>query len=106
MEGKEIMLPYVDFNFYISIITEIEVRSKKSITPTEDLQIQEVLKDCIISGIDPGTKEISIAIRKMYGLKLSDSLIAASAWHQRLPIVTADKAFARIIELDVILIEF
>jgi len=106
MDGQEIMTPYLDFNFHISIVTEIEVRSKKSLDPIQEEQIAEVLRDCIISEIGSETKEIAIAIRKMYGLKLADNLIAASAWHQRLPLLTADKAFAKIEELDVILLEF
>ena len=106
MDGHEIMVPYLDFNFHISLVTEIEIRSKNSLTIEQERQIKEILQDCIISEIGNDVKEIAIAIRKMYGLKLADSLIAASAWHQRLPLLTADKTFTRIEELNIILLEF
>lgn len=105
MNGLDIMLPYLDFDFHLSIITEIEVRSKRNLTELQEQEIVALLTDCIISEIGNDVKEAAITFRRMYGLKLADSLIAASAWRQRLPLLTADKAFAKIEELDIILLE-
>ena len=62
MDGHEIMVPYLDFNFHISLITEIEIRSKNSLTIEQERQIKEILKDYIISEIGNDVKKISIAI--------------------------------------------
>ena len=40
-----------------------------------------------------------------YRLKLPDSIIAASAYFHKLPLITADKAFQRLGEMNIILYE-
>jgi len=105
MEGRNIMLPYQEMDFWISVVSEIEIRSKKNLSMKEEKQILNVVSDCVVCEINHDVKEIAIALRRTYGLKLADSLIAASAWYHRLPIVTADKVFIRIEELNVFLLE-
>lgn len=47
-------------------------------------------------------KEIAITLRKLHKLKLPDALIAASAFYYNIPLISADKDFTIISELDVI----
>jgi predicted nucleic acid-binding protein len=49
-------------------------------------------------------KEQTINLRKKYTIKLPDAIIAATSLANKIPLVTADKAFSKIEELDIILI--
>jgi len=44
-------------------------------------------------------------LRKKYSIKLPDAIVASTSIVYGLPLVTADKAFSKIKELDLILIE-
>ena len=46
-----------------------------------------------------------IDLRRTYRLKLPDSLIIASALHLDLPVITSDKAFNKIEELETVYYE-
>lgn len=50
-------------------------------------------------------KEQVIELRKKYTIKLPDAIIAATSIIYSIPLVTADKGFSKIEELDLILIE-
>jgi predicted nucleic acid-binding protein len=49
--------------------------------------------------------EITISIKGQYRIKLPDALIAATAIHMNVPLLSFDKGFSRIEELDLILPE-
>jgi predicted nucleic acid-binding protein len=67
----------------------------------------EILNDFINSitvlDIDKEIKALTIQLRKTYKLKIPDTIIAASALALSLPIITADKSFKKIADLDLIL---
>ena len=49
--------------------------------------------------------DITIALRQRYKIKVPDALIAATALHQRIPLLTFDAGFERVKELDLVLLE-
>jgi predicted nucleic acid-binding protein len=49
-------------------------------------------------------KQIAINIRQNTRVKLPDALIAATALQQNLTLVTADRGFSKIADLDLLLI--
>lgn len=48
-------------------------------------------------------KELSIEFRKKSKLKLPDSIIAASAFYSKLPLLTADKQFKTVKGLNIVI---
>jgi predicted nucleic acid-binding protein len=71
---------FSDAEFFVSVITELELFSKPSITSGEEAMISEFLKDNVtIVDLDPRIKEETIAIRRSTRLKLPDSIIAATS---------------------------
>ena len=48
-------------------------------------------------------KDLTIEIRKKAKLKLPDSIIAATAYYSKTPLLTSDKQFRQIEELEIIL---
>lgn len=49
--------------------------------------------------------ELTVALKRKYTIKLPDAIIAATAQFLQVPILTADKVFAQITEVDSIIIE-
>ena len=92
-------------SIYISFITELELIGFKNITAEEEKQIQNLLSDCTIIPLNDRIKERYIALRKMYHLKLADSIIAATAAVFGIPLITADKQIKTIKELNLIAYE-
>jgi predicted nucleic acid-binding protein len=80
-------------NLYASVITEIELLGYKSLTAKEEKIIRSFLSAFRIIGIDETIKEVAIALRRNYGLKLPDCIIAATAISLQLTLVTSDKQF-------------
>ena len=86
---------------YTSIICEIELLSFGSITSKQETEINNFLKEFKIISIDQSVKDISISLRKKYNLKIPDSIIAATAINIEIPLVTSDKDFKLINELQI-----
>ena len=63
-----------------------------------------MLKDCYILDIDVFIKQKAIEIRQQHKIKLPDAIVAATAIQKGLSLVTADKEFQKITDLDIILI--
>ena len=60
--------------------------------------------DCNEINISDEIKEKTIEIRKKYKTKLPDAIVAASAIVNNIPLITADKGFNQIKELNLKLI--
>lgn len=93
LQGKDI---------YISFITELELIGYKNITPSEEQQITYLLNDCSIISLNNRIKEKYVELRKKYHLKLADAIIVATALVFNFPLITADKQFKTVIELNLI----
>jgi predicted nucleic acid-binding protein len=88
----------------VSCITEMELLGRFQISEREKSTITRMLSHCFIIDINYYIKQIAINIRQNARVKLPDALIAATALQQNLTLVTADKGFSKIAELDLLLI--
>jgi predicted nucleic acid-binding protein len=87
----------------ISIVTFIEIFSNKSITFREQTQLQEFTDTAIIYEIDRNIAFKTIELRLNYKIKLPDALIAATAIHYGLTLITRNVSdFSNIVGLKVI----
>lgn len=89
----------------VSFITELELLSFQDIDDVEESVLTDLLKNCQIIQINQDIKRITIELKRKYRLKLPDAIIAATAFYLNLPLITADKMFGKIDEVDVILLE-
>jgi len=64
-----------------------------------------MIENCVIIDIDSAIKTEVIQLRRNYSIKLPDSIIAATAIYFDLPLLTADRDFAKIEELNLMLYE-
>jgi predicted nucleic acid-binding protein len=107
LEGHPVALDIVKYSFIcgISVITEIELRGKKNITTTELYAIRNLLNKCKIIDLNNTIKELAISLRQKYAIKSFDAVIAATAKSFNLQLVTADKNFKKIEDIEVVLLD-
>ena len=103
-EGMLKTEPFLDGSVIISIISEIELLGWPGLTASEKKKLKEMLEDCIIIDLNPEIKDIAIEIRQQYAIKTPDAIIAATSKFMQLPLVTSDKGFKKIKNIEIILI--
>ena len=92
-------------DLYVSVISELELLSYKGISEQEIKQVKEFLALCLIVNLNEPIKEECVRIRKTFGNKLPDSIIAATSFVLDIPLISADIGFRRIDDLTFILYE-
>jgi len=105
LSGDSCMKSYLASYIGLSVISEIELLSFPGITSFEEQQIRSFIKDCTVLFLTENVKNKTIALRRSYKIKLPDAIIAATAIENNLQLITADKGFKQIAELDLALIE-
>ena len=104
LNGNSCMLPFLNKSLAFSVISEMELLSFSGITEAEENNIKALLEDCEEISLLKDVKEKAIELRKKYKTKLPDAIVAASAIVNKLPLITADKGFNQIQELNLQLI--
>jgi predicted nucleic acid-binding protein len=86
----------------ISFVTEIELLGWKGITQSDRELLEGFIKHCLFIDYNYQIKQRTISIKRDYNLKLGDAFIAASSVEFDIPLVSADKVFDRVKELNFI----
>lgn len=89
-------------NVYISFITEIELLGFPGITDEQKAISKEFIEDSVVIDLNDTIKRMTIDLRVKYNLKIPDAIIAASALYLNLPLISADKVFEKVSELQFI----
>ena len=84
----------------ISFITEIELLSWPRLAPEEFIYVDLFIKQCRLIEYSPRLKEGVIDIRRRYNLSVSDSFVAATAWMLEIPLLSADRVYHKVKEID------
>ena len=105
LEGRQQLIPYTGYNFLISIITEVEFLGVKHIPGISLKKRESLINDTIVLQFDETIKNIAINIKQATALKTPDAIIAATAIKYQLPLLTADKAFRKVHDLNLFLLE-
>jgi len=92
-------------NYSISIITEIELFSYAKLTEFDRDNIKALMTHFKIFNISKEIKELTIEIRKNYGIKLPDSIICATALVNDCILISNDKQLSKIDLLNVLVLE-
>lgn len=89
-------------NVFLSFISEMELLSKPGLN-TENLRIlQSMINGCILVEFNHEIKSEAIKLRRHNKLKLPDAIVAATAKYLHLPLLTADKDFKKISEIELL----
>ena len=103
--GNDCMRPYLSKRLGVSVISEIELLSFPQASGQEEENIRSLLHECALFALDNRIKNKAILLRKQYRIKLPDAIIAATAMENALPLLSADKALRKVMELDLHLLE-
>jgi hypothetical protein len=95
----------LEYDFGVSFISEIELLGHKNLKKSDEVSLKMLLKDSFNINFNDEIKLQTIKLRQRYTIKLPDAIIAATALVYKIPLVTADKGFKIIEELDLILAE-
>ena len=87
---------------HVSFITELELLGFQDIKEEDRSIIEELLNNCIIVDLNQAIKRITVDLKQKYKLKLPDAIIAATSIYMNLPLISADKDFERISDLQFI----
>jgi predicted nucleic acid-binding protein len=101
--SKEISTILDGLEMYVSVISEIELLGYQGLTIDDKVQIKKFLSDCTIISLNDEVKEISISAKQLAEIKTPDAIVAATAIYINLPLITADKGFEKITDLNLIL---
>jgi len=104
-QGEQNMLPFLDYSFAVSFITEIELLGAYNFSKEIKKQYGDLIQDCVILNISDDIKEKCIYLRNNYKIKTPDAIIAATAIVHNLTLLTSDQDFTKIKELSIVFIE-
>ncbi|XWW44186.1 PIN domain-containing protein [Fibrella sp. USSR17] len=81
---------------FISELTEMELLCRPRQSKAQHLLTQDLIDDCVIVNLSAQVKAKAIQVRLATGMKLIDSIIAATAIVLDMPIITHDQGFERL----------
>lgn len=96
---------FTEKELFISFITEMEMLSYTGFSTQERKNIKAFIEQCYLLEMNPEIKEAAIKIRLSYRIKLPDAIIAATSFIAEIPLVSLDNDFAKLKDLDLILVE-
>lgn len=85
---------------YLSFISELELLGYQELDKKETSIIEDFLSNCIIVDLNQSIKQLTIELKRTYKIKLPDAIIAATSKYINIPLISADKDFERIPELQ------
>jgi len=103
LDGDETIAAILDGqNIYISEITELELLGFPNISEGEIEIIENLINDFIVVQLNSKIKELTIKLKRENKIKLPDAIIAATSNYLKMPLLTADKGFAKIKEIQLL----
>jgi predicted nucleic acid-binding protein len=96
LNKKPSVQSFLESDWSFSFITEIELLGKPGIKSDEVKNIRTLLNICQkLVHVEP-VNHLTITLKQQYKIKLPDAIIAATAIHYHLPLLTFDKAFQKL----------
>lgn len=97
LEGKRLL---------ISVVSRIELFSWPGEAKERDEWIGKFIGECQLVELDRGIQDRAIELRKKHKLTLADAVIAATALHLDVALLTADRGFKKVeSELRLIIVQ-
>lgn len=88
---------------FVSVITEIELLGYHEISDLDKLKIKYFLSECKVVPLNDEIKDLCIDIKQVSKVKTPDAIVAATSIFYQMPLITSDKGFEKIENLDLFL---
>lgn len=88
--GDRLAEPLPAGQYFVSVVTEMELLCYPAITPSVEAQIHDFLSAVTLVELTPDVRAVAIDLRRRYPLKLPDAIVAASALRLQVPLLTND----------------
>jgi predicted nucleic acid-binding protein len=98
--GGKLSRPLPTGQFYISVISEMELLSYPLLDESAQTKIESFLSEITIVGLSEPVKKVAIRLRREHQLKLPDAIVAATALSLGAILVTNDAKLLRIPSLS------
>jgi predicted nucleic acid-binding protein len=104
LNGDETLASFLeDKELYVSYITEMELLSYHGFDESSRKSTTALLRTCTIIEMNHSIKQKAIQLRQVYRLKLPDSIVAATSLYLDCLLMSADKGFSKIKEVNQVL---
>lgn len=98
--GGRLINPLPAGQYFVSVITEIELLSYPSLSSDQEVLIGDFLTNVTVVGLDSNIKDLAIVLRKTYRLKLPDAVVAATAKFLNAMLLTNDIKLTNLTEIN------
>jgi predicted nucleic acid-binding protein len=88
---------------FVSVITEIELLGYQEISIEDKNKIKYFLSECTIVALNNEIKNLCIDLKQISKIRTPDAIVAATSIYCEIPLITSDKGFEKIQNLDLFL---
>ena len=89
--GGRLADPFPAGAYTISVISELELLAYPGLDSSEEQRIRDFLADVSITDLTQSVKQHAVNLRKRFGLKLPDAIVAATALALEATLLTNDQ---------------
>ena len=89
--GGRLAAPFPAGSYAISVISELELLAYPGLASAEEQRIRAFLADIPVTDLTQSVKHHAVNLRKRFGLKLPDAIIAATALALEATLLTNDQ---------------
>ena len=104
--NRELGVILDEMEFFVSVISEIELLGYKEISDLEKSNVKLFLSECQIIPLNLDIKELCIELKQNHKIKTPDAIVAATPNYLDSPLFTADKGFEKLTEVDAVIYSF
>jgi predicted nucleic acid-binding protein len=103
LDGNKDVATFLDGKqIYMSVISELELFGKQHLSKVDAVLIEALVGSCFVVDINREIVQLYKGLKQEYPIKLPDALIAATAIYLDMPLLTFDRGFKNIPELQLI----
>ncbi|MBF2058142.1 MAG: type II toxin-antitoxin system VapC family toxin [Cyanobacterium sp. T60_A2020_053] len=99
--GGVLLNPLPVGEFYLSVISEMEMLSYPGLDKAEELRIRQFLSQVTVIDLHEELKNTAIRLRKQYRLKLPDAIICSTALTCDAVLLSNDIQLTKVTEINV-----
>lgn len=89
--GGRLADPFPAGTYAVSVISELELLAYPGLTSSEEQRIRDFLADVPVADLTQSVKHHAVNLRKQFGLKLPDAIVAATALALDATLLTNDQ---------------